>query len=363
MNILEVLKRHPVITLWDSLLYLSLYGDCDFFFSIDDLRVALNDPATRHQHTVVMVNSTPSPTDLSPFRFLPRCEIPNIERVISSKLFRYFDELRADRRLWKQSALAARVVSEVTEHRPEVVVFILIDGLSFADGLSGNPCPVLVDGFTGTWHGMRRALGGSEPLALRLYKIGYTQRLGFSYWSPETEGLTRELFEGFSEHEFYQVRHFGDIISILGSVKPQSYVQVIREGLDIYAHKHLDKPPAKSLIVSRIEGELSDLTELFRAKGLTARIYLSSDHGILWIEEAKNSCYIEPAGAVPIRYYHLDRNNIPKQALWVGRVLSNDRILALPYTHMRRPPTRVEWGAHGGISYWESLVPFLKCST
>lgn len=359
MNILEVLEKHPVVTLWDSLLYLSLYGECDFFFSIDDLRVALNDPAKRHQQTVVMVNSTPSPRDLSPFRFLPRCDIANIERVISLKLFQYFDELRADRRLWKQSTLADRIASEVAEHRPEVVVFILVDGLSFADGLSGNPCPVLVDGFTGTWHGMKRTLGGSEPLALRLYKVGYAQRLGFSYWSPEVEGLTRDLFEGFSEHEFYQVKHFGDIVSILSSIKPQSYVQVIREGLDVYAHKHLDKPPAKSLIVAQIENELSDLTELLRAKGFTAHIYLSADHGILWIEDVENPCYIEPAQTGPMRYYRLGRNNIPKQALGVGRVLSDDRILALPCTHMRRPSTRTEWGAHGGISYWESLVPFL----
>ncbi len=238
----------------------------------------------------------------------------------------------------------------------EIVVLILIDGLSFIDCLKYSPEPCIVNGITTTESGFTNIIYGREnrPLSFKLYDKGYIRRFGFTYWERENNELTNKLFKGFSD--VVKVSSFEEVIKYIRSMelKPYTFLQIVRNGLDRYAHSMHDKP-LKEQEIEQIFKDLSEFKEIFKSKGITANIFVTSDHGLLWKYEHEFKV-IEPYNDSP--RYIKGLHKIEGDSVISKLNEHYNTLLAYPY--ILRSFRNNEWGMHGGISFEESITPFIE---
>lgn len=282
---------------------------------------------------------------------------------LNSVLFDHFSEIASH--MLCQSQIAEHIVS--ASDTADLIILLLIDGLSYQDVLSWEnaiiePCLVDVPAVT------RIAfpnLIGTPSLAERLFNAGYHHRLGFSYWTREDNTLTNQLFHTIPE--VHKIGHFPHIIATLQqqlnqlSLIGKNYFQIVRTGLDGYAHHQRRKPPVTA-IVAEIYQEVSQLVtlcnELNHKRGWRSHLYVTSDHGILWFDECETVVIGTAPAQASARWcgwqelYHQTEN---------GRrfLIGHDEYYCLGYPKLRRPPRIDEQGVHGGISFQESIVPFV----
>lgn len=262
----------------------------------------------------------------------------------------------------RQSQIPEAICKEASG---DCVVLVMIDGLGYNDWkrfackgespkefqISVDPC--FVDGVSVTDQGMKRIVG--EPtIAIRLAELGYERSFGFSYWEREDNDLTCKLFAGITEG-VKKVKSFGEVLERLPDLPLEgAFVQIVRQGLDQASHKHRDKPNIASL-VQQIFNELTELQRIFDEKHLTATIFLTADHGILWANEHDLKLYEPSSGNVPPRYYEGLKSG---EMIWRVQFQGSDFSL-LAYPFVRRNLRSDEWGVHGGLSFEESFVPFV----
>ena len=283
--------------------------------------------------------------------------------ALNTVLFERFDDIAS--LMLTQNELAQAVVEQ--PGTPDIIVLMLIDGLSYGNvrhwldihphsSMELEPC--LVDVPTVTKIAFPHLIG-ERPPAMRLFDRGYQQRLGFTYWTRKNNPLTDALFRTIPD-----VNAAGDFSTVLATLrtemskgKRKTYVQIMRTGLDGYAHHQKRKPPV-DVIVNAIMEEALAVANLCRELGWTARIHLTADHGILWRDEfSPRIIGRAQAGASP-RY--CDWHDLYHQTQ-PGRRFTVDgqEIYCLGYPQLRRPLRIDEQGVHGGISFQESIVPFL----
>lgn len=248
----------------------------------------------------------------------------------------------------------------------QVVVLMLSDGLSYQDvvGWQEESAPIqvepcLVNGPTVTSIGFRNIVG-DPPLAARLFDHGFTCRLGFTYWHREDNTLTDHLFRTIGHTE--KAGHFAEILEALRlhfslSRAGKTYIQVLLTGLDGYVHGQKRKPPVEA-IVAGIRDELLNLARLFLELGLRARIYLTADHGILWRDEFEPQTIGSAPGKSSPRccgWSELYHQSEPGKRF----KLYGKELFCLNYPKLRRELHIDDQGVHGGISFQESIVPFV----
>jgi hypothetical protein len=302
-------------------------------------------------------------------RFLHvNCDHNPLTTALNDILFEKYDDVGAS--MLRQSQLSDHIASNVITK--EMVILVLIDGLSFRDiedwtNLIEPDCciePCFVDVPTVTHVAFPNALG-APTLSERLFDLGFYHRLGFTYWTREDNALTDRLFQAIPE--VHKTSHFPHILATLREQfnskgqDTKSYVQIVRTGLDGYAHSQRRRPPV-SAVIDDIRQEFVSLIELcneFHKKlGWQINLYLTADHGILWYDEFKSVVI----GTAPARsssrwcswreLYHQEESG---KRFMVG----NTEYYCLGYPKLRRPPRIDEQGVHGGISFQESIVPFV----
>ena len=241
----------------------------------------------------------------------------------------------------------------------DCVILFLVDGLGLSDwkqfGNSELFCePCFVDGLTVTSQGMKRIIG--EPtIAVRLAEKGYERGFGFSYWEREEEQLTDQIFFGVTEG-VTKVRSFEEALEALDKLPLEgSFVLIVREGLDQLCHRHRDRPDVEAT-VQQLGKELLALAQQLQRREVSATLFLTSDHGILWRHEHNLRLYEAGSANVPPRYYE---GLVSGELLWRVNFLGNDYSL-LAYPFIRRQLKSTEWGVHGGLSFEESFVPLVK---
>lgn len=197
-----------------------------------------------------------------------------------------------------------------------------------------------------------RTIVGDPPLALCLFDRGYADRLGFTYWEREDNRLTDALFRTVQTEK---VRYFSEILERLRqrSLK-KTYVQILRSGLDGLAHGYRGRPPIEA-VVEDVWDDFTALAEMLVDKGVFARLYLVSDHGILWQHEAQFAVVGNESGKVHPRYYAPDERG--RHGMTV--TFNGHEYHVLDYLQVRRELYSDEQGTHGGISFQESIVPFV----
>ena len=277
--------------------------------------------------------------------------------LVSQRLFERFDE--AGRFLKTQRSIGRIIESRVKEHEPDIVALVIADGLSYydlPDGSGAEPC--LVDGASITEVGYRQVIGSPEVSRL-LFAAGYRTQVGFTYYPPDPDSFAAQILSQFADSQTIKVRTFEEILAHLSRVHlGRSFIQIAMPGLDHLCHAHHDEPP-RDHYLREVLARFNRLVDRLAKKRRRVLAFLTADHGILWREYIEGKVEVVgdlfPEDARHARYVrgHFVRG--------YGRCCTN---FGQHYTLLRVPcMTRNlrsnEWGVHGGISAWESIVPLL----
>jgi len=266
--------------------------------------------------------------------------------------------------------VAQKIEEDVRQHHPELVVMLLIDGLSYADvldwGTSVEPC--FVDGPSVTYRFYDddrdklvekvgfASIVNTPPIYQRLYRLGYRHARGYTYWKPKDNIIADYMFTGVP---FEQVVNFESILQQIRkeNLPKYSYIQIVREGLDGLAHGKREL--RRSEIEGAIKGILDDIERLLatlKSTGFSVCLYATADHGMLWKNEHQldNRKLADSKPRYATRYSpELDEYTIRMENGGVPYYL-------LCYPYLGSAIRANDSGVHGGLSYQESIVPFIK---
>lgn len=352
-QLIELIQRVPVMADMHPLSVLFLPDEAICFESLSEMIAQLDSP---HPQPAVPMLALACDSNYAHRFPAVRCTHNPLTGALNSVLLKRYDDIR--NRLVLQSQLAHHIVAQADA---EAIVLLMIDGLSYDEVARFAPhwleytTPVLVDGISITEHGMKRIVG-DPPLAQRLFDIGYANLYGFTYWERDQEALTDVLFRGFG-NRVKKVREFRAVLDEIKTIaKERTFIQIVRTGLDQLAHQHRDRPNLESA-VRTLFMDLEELIDGFQQACCSAQVHLVSDHGMLWTWEHSLKPY-EPSGDQP-RYYEYPKVSQHTRIFeFEGREYS-----ALEYPYLRRSLRSTEWGVHGGLSFQESLIPWIHYRT
>lgn len=266
--------------------------------------------------------------------------------------------------------VAKFIERDVAHHQYELVVLLLVDGLSYEDvldwGTEVSPC--FVDGPSVTFRFDENsdellhtvgfaAIVGNPPIAARLYRLGYRYSYGYTYWRARDNILAQYMFRGIPDN---RVLNFQAVLQIIDDepIPARSYVQIVREGLDGLAHSKRElRTPEVCGAVRALKDDIEHLCTVIQRKCQSSVIYITADHGILWKND-HNWEIINAPGSKP-RY----SRSRPDEVLldYVVRMEnSGNPFYVFTYPYLGAPIRKNDSGVHGGLSYQESLVPFIK---
>jgi len=267
--------------------------------------------------------------------------------------------LEAARLVPRQDAIAEDLAKLAARHKPDVVALIIVDGLSYYD-LADPPEaePRLVTGVTTTEHGFR-AVVGSPSISRRLFTLGYACQRAFTYFDPSANALARRLHESFSDSQVRRVRAFEEIPASLADLRGgKAFLQITTAGLDQICHVHYDRPPRETY-VEATRRNFRILIEALEAQYERALVALTADHGILWRDVVQNDLVVvADLFREDVRSPRYLKGAILRPYAVPCRCCGHDYSL-LGYPYATRPFRSNEWGMHGGISAWESVVPLM----
>lgn len=291
------------------------------------------------------------------------CDHDPFTSELNRVLFADFD--RIAQRMSCQSQIADRIEHECSNS--DVIVLIIVDGLSYADckpylgdnRLTIDPC--LVDVPTITRLGYLNVVGALRHqlrVAERLFRVGFEQRLGFTYWEREENTLTDRLFYSFGE-----VIKSNDFSTILSSIqrelgRSRVYIQIVRTALDGYVH-HQKRKVKIDGVVDEVFGELFQIADVLKTTERRARLYLTADHGLLWREDLANAVVLSDARGSSPRYVEVGARLTQQYARGKRFECDGGVIYCLDHLELNRPLNADEQAVHGGISFQESIVPLV----
>lgn len=270
----------------------------------------------------------------------------------------------------RQSQLSGIISQAAAEC--DAIILMLVDGLSYENAQQWckqhaplwplEPC--LVDVPTITSIAFPNAVG-APSVAEQLFDLGFHRRLGFTYWTREDNDLTNILFRSLPE-----VRKTGDFDAIASGARRlvmesvtlgKPFIQIVRTGLDGYAHKQKRTPPVVAIVDEILQefGRLVQISqEAQRANGCRTGLFLTADHGILWQSEFEPQVVGRAPSGASARYCHwADLFQQDETGMRFG--VGHEEYYCLGYPKVRRPLRIDEQGVHGGISFQESIVPFI----
>jgi hypothetical protein len=152
----------------------------------------------------------------------------------------------------------------------------------------------------------------------------------------------------------------GDVViqlrQVIHSLHPERlFVQIVRTGLDSSAHHMRELPPLDALRHQLLTG-VQALVKVLRQTKRRALLAVTSDHGILWAHEFAPQVIGQASGST--RYAHW-RDITRQQVKGLPFTVDGELYFALPYPLLRRAIRSDEAGLHGGVSFQESITPFL----
>ncbi len=276
---------------------------------------------------------------------------------VSLRLFDRFQDVGEV--LTTQSDISSIVIERAKALRADVVALMIVDGLSYFDlpaGVEAEPCLVKGPSLTGFGY---RAVVGDPPLARSLFALGYKTQYGYTYYSPDSGSLAEELFDLFASTQIIRIRSFDEVLKHLRDRSlVKAYLQIHVTGLDHLSHFHHDRPP-RDHYLAQVMQRWYDLLDCLAGRGRRVLACMTADHGILWRDAIEQPFEVVddllPEDAHSPRYI---RRGLLRQYARICTTESGSyTLLRVPY--LARGLKATEWGVHGGISAWESLVPLL----
>lgn len=274
--------------------------------------------------------------------------------------------LNARQPLLTHKEIGKRIVSDTQRQGYETVILLLVDGLCYDDirHWPHQVTPCLITGPSITYAQTNQqetvpdvgfpAIVGHLSIARQLAQVGLPHSRGYSYWERERNDVTEFLFSGMP---LKRVSGINEALTLLRTINLQSlYIQIIREGTDGLAHRRREvKASEVKATVEAIWEDFQQLVELVAENGRRAAVYLISDHGILWKYQHSFIRLPDENSAHP--RYAWERPIDPSCATPVPT--SNGTCYLYRYPLVGRKIPANDSGVHGGLSYWESVVPFV----
>jgi hypothetical protein len=263
--------------------------------------------------------------------------------------------------------VANRIISDVREQKYQTVILLLVDGLSYADVLDWpeRPEPCFIDGPSITFSRTPQneidpqvgfpSIVGSPTLARRLVDVGLPHSRGFSYWEREQNDVSERLFQGCP---LAKVAGLDDAFDELEKLNLNGlYIQLVREGLDGLAHSRREVSQQEiKATADAIHQDFRHLIELLARKKVRGAVYLIADHGILWKNQHQWQA-VEHSGQSRPRY---TTDNVSQPEFTATFLTKRQTFSVWHYPYLGRQIKANDSGVHGGLSYWESIVPFVR---
>ena len=319
------------------------------------------DNLDRHPERPILINNY-IPTLASRFltHHLPQC--PPAELVNRALP----ERITTNHNLLIHKRIGQRIVSDTLNKGYETVLLMLVDGLSYEDvrQWSHNPLPCLIDGPSITFARTNSntivpdigfpAIVGHFSIARQLAQVGIPRSRGYSYWEREQNDVSAFLFSGMP---LTRVSGIGEALSHLQQVNLQgTYVQLVREGTDGLAHSRREVTAHEiRATVGAILDDFHQLIRLVAESGRKGAVYLMSDHGILW----KNQHIFQKVASENAAHVRYSWERPLDPACASVFQTSNGPCYLYHYPYMGRQMRANDSGIHGGLSYWESIVPFI----
>jgi hypothetical protein len=276
----------------------------------------------------------------------------------------------AQKNLLTTVKIADYLTHDVGLRHYDAIVLLLIDGLSYDDvkNWGFNTLPCFVDGpsvtyrFYDTENTMLipsigfASIINAPSIFERLMSHGYLNARGYTYWEPEHNIIADYMFRGIPTR---QVVNFQDILSALSRepVRDKVYIQIVREGLDGLAHGKRELRSSEIIAaIGAIKDDIEQLCGLLKTMYQDTCVYIVADHGILWKNDHSWQSALEDGSKARFT------SHLVKDRASVGFTYDYDtiafRLYRYPILGAKIPKN--DSGVHGGLSYHESLVPFIK---
>ena len=276
---------------------------------------------------------------------------------VSEALFEHFEH--ADKILPTQGDISQTLVNQALKDDSDVIALIIVDGLSYYDlpeDIEAMPC--LVRGVSITDFGFRDVIG-KPSVSQRLFSEGYRDQIALTFFDKDSSPLSADLNSTFGASQLNRINSIEEGIDIIKSAKIcRGYVQIVAPGLDKLSHYHADRPLIKENI-SRIIERLEKVIDCLSTKGRKVLACLTSDHGILWREQVEERTEIaDDLFSEDTKHPRYVKGSLNRSYAKAIRCGSNSfTLLRAPF--LTRKWKHAEWGVHGGLSAWESIVPVI----
>lgn len=304
------------------------------------------------------------------FPRLTAFELPPVE-LLNANLSSHIDYARNS--LLTTHKIASYIEQDIVRDPVDVVVLFLVDGLGYRDalGAGGDLQPCFVDGPSVTYRFYEDektrvvetvgfpSIINRPSVYRRLYDLGYHHARGYTYWQPDNNAIADFMFAGMP---FEQVTNFDSILLRLDAERllPQTYIQLVRQGLDGLAHGKRELHIGEIEMATRaIFSDLERLQNILHQKVGSARIYLTADHGILWRKELQPMQIIQSLKDTHPRFSQ-HKPEVKIKDSWVRFENSSVPFYLFRFPILGRQLPSNDSGVHGGLSYQESIVPFIK---
>jgi len=286
---------------------------------------------------------------------------PALNDVVSWDQQEHHDRMRQE--LLQQSGIKQYILDTITGE--EFVAVVVVDGLSYdaVRSLDFDTQPVIVDGITTTGPGFRRIIYGKDPVSIyaALTSKGFYTGYGFTYWERGQEDLSTDLHSGLGQN-VHRISDFDEALSRLKSDQPfddKVYAQITRMGLDQDSHNRKEEPN-RAAVRDELVNDIQSLAAVANRITDNFRIFVTSDHGILWRDNLPDDPPI-----VHDEWVNHARFLEGDQEIEHGLTMreNGDAATGLGYPYLTRELKNTEWGVHGGFSYYESITPLLEITT
>jgi len=358
----KALTTAPVMGQFHPLVPLCLPESLEVIFNPQELAEEL-DSLQPHRERPILITQ-PSAKFAHRFISMDYLACPPAE-IINRNLPRRIEAARAN--LLSNHRIVDRITADVRTQNYQTVILLLVDGLSYADTVSWtekvDPC--FIDGPSITFSRLPDgninpnvgfpAIIGTPTLGRRLFDLGLTRSRGFSYWKREQNDVSEKLFQGIP---LDRVGGLADAFAELERLDLRGfYIQLVREGLDGLAHSRREVSQYEiNAATAAIHQDLRYLVELLTKQKVYGAVYLVADHGILWKKQHKWQI-IEGSQSTSPRYMS---NNPHKPELTTRIAAQGQDFYLWHYPYLGRKIKANDSGVHGGLSYWESIVPFTR---
>jgi len=344
------------------LLPLCLPADVEVVSEAEKLVEELDDFSPHAERPLLIIRTDPHHKKRFFVQNVTSCPCP--EAINSSLPYRLG---YARQHMLTHKGVANRIVSDAVEKGYRTVALLLVDGLSYHDAMNWKEQtePCFVDGpsitFAQTEDGTIApdigfpAIVGTPPLARRLAEVGIPHSRGYSYWEREANDVSAVLFDGMPLN---RVGDMSEALDLLSNEKLSGvYVQLVREGLDGLAHRRRELSVDEiQSAVGAIHEDYLGLVELLADSKVWGAAYLTADHGILWKAQHEFGG-VEGVGQQHPRYAF----QLPLDSGCASKFkMQHQTYYLYHYPYLGSRIRADDSGVHGGLSYWESIVPFVR---